>query len=155
MVLVILSRSFDERRCRGALRKAGRCGVPVAVLCVLAVGGQAVASESKHVIGATDKLTETESGLTFPARVDTGAQSCSLHVEKIEIEDEAKSRLKNVGKKARILLKDADGKSKWIEAKIADAVRVKSPSLKSGEYDRRYKVRLKLKWNDFEKTVLV
>jgi hypothetical protein len=114
-----------------------------------------VANDSKRIIGATAKLTETKSGLTFRARIDTGAQSCSLHVEKIDIEGEVKSRLKNVGKTARVRLKDADGTAKWIEVKIAEAVRVKSSSLKSGEYDRRYKVRLTLKWKDFEKEVLV
>ena len=114
-----------------------------------------VDEDSKRIIGATADLTVVESGLTFPARIDTGAQSCSLHVEQIDIEGESKSRLKNVGKTARIKLKGPAGKTKWIEAKIADAVRVKSSSLKSGEYDRRYKVRLTLKWDDFEKKVLV
>jgi hypothetical protein len=114
-----------------------------------------VADSSKQIIGATAKLTETKSGLTFPARIDTGAQSCSLHVEKIDIQGEVKSRLKNVGKTARIKLKDSNGTTKWIEAKIAQAVRVKSSSLKSGDFDRRYKVRLTLKWKVFEKEVLV
>jgi len=39
--------------------------------------------------------------------------------------------------------------------KIAEAVRVKSSSLQSGEYDHRYKVRLTLQWKDFKKEVLV
>ena len=84
--------------------------LPMAIFCALAAGGDVVASDSKQIIGATAELMETASGLTFPARIDTGAQSCSLHVEKIEIKDEAKSRLRNVGKTARVLLKDADGK---------------------------------------------
>jgi hypothetical protein len=122
----------------------------------LSAWGQDVSSQpSKRVIGATATLTETETGFAFPARIDTGAQSCSLHVEKIEIENEVKSRLRNVGKTARITIKSNNGKTKTIETKIVDAIRVKSSSLKSGEYDRRYKVRLTLKWKDFEKEVLV
>jgi hypothetical protein len=136
-------------------RPVSSCALPLAIFCVLAVGGDAVASESKHIIGATATLMETKSGLSFQARIDTGAQSCSLHVEKIVIKDEAKSRVRNVGKTARVLLKDVDGKTEWIETKIVEAVRVKSSSLKTGEFDRRYKVRLNLKWKDFEKTVLV
>jgi hypothetical protein len=122
----------------------------------LSAWGQSVSSEqSKRVIGATATLTETESGYSFPARIDTGAQSCSLHVEKIEIVNESTSRVRNVGKMARILLKSESGKTKTIETKIVGAVRVKSSSLKTGEYDRRYKVRLTLKWKNFEKEVLV
>ena len=54
-----------------------------------------MASDSKHIIGATAKLTETESGFIFPARIDTGAESCSLHVEKIRNRGRtAKSRVR-------------------------------------------------------------
>jgi hypothetical protein len=137
----------------------------VAYLCVLGVlsgfiststaQGQPVTANNKHVIGATAKLTEVESGFTFPARIDTGAQSCSLHIEKFEIEGADERRLRNVGKTIRFQLKDASGKTKWIEAKIAQAVRVKSSTLKVGEYDQRYKVRLTLQWKDFKKKVLV
>ncbi|MCI0331707.1 MAG: RimK/LysX family protein [Planctomycetes bacterium] len=127
----------------------------MAVWIALSAWGESVFANSKHIIGATATITETESGLSFPARIDTGAQSCSLHVEKIEIKGESNSRVRNVGKRARILLKDAKGKTEWIEATIAKAVRVKSSSLKSGEYDHRYKVRLTLRWKDFRKQVLV
>jgi hypothetical protein len=140
-------------------------GSNIAFLCVLGVlggwlssvpaRGQAVAANNKHVIGATAKLTEVESGFTFPARIDTGAQSCSLHIEKFEIKDADERRLRNVGKTIRFQLKDTGGKTKWIEAKIAQAVRVKSSTLKAGEYDQRYKVRLTLQWKDFKKKVLV
>jgi hypothetical protein len=128
---------------------------------VLAIFGSPTAfakklsNNSKHVIGATATLTEMESGLKFSARIDTGAHSCSLHVEKVEIENESNSRVRNVGKTAHITLKDAKGKTARIKAKIAEAVRVKSSALSRGEYDHRYKVRLKLKWKDVEKEVLV
>jgi hypothetical protein len=155
MFFGVIARFLGGCQFRAVARRAIPFSPQVAIFCVLAAGGEAVASDSKHIIGATATLTETSSGLSFPARIDTGAQSCSLHVEKIEIQDEATSRLKNVGKSARVLLKDTDGKSAWIETKIVEAIRVKSSSLKVGEFDRRYKVRLTLKWNDFEKTVLV
>jgi len=109
----------------------------------------------KRIIGATALVTETDSGLAFPARVDTGAETCSLHVERIEIEDKTARRLHNVGKSIRILLKDQHGQTHWIETVVADAVRVKSPSLPGGEVDHRYKVRLTLECNDVRKEVLV
>jgi hypothetical protein len=116
---------------------------------------QEVSEKSKKIIGATARLTELESGLTFPARIDTGAQSCSLHIEKFEIKDQEDRRTRNVGKTIRFQLKDGDGKTAWVETKIVEAVRVKSSALKIGEYDRRYKVRLTLEWKDFKKEVLV
>jgi hypothetical protein len=119
-------------------------------------GGQlAVPPTPKHIIGATDTFTETSTGIPFAARIDTGAKSCSLHVEKMEIKDEAPKRLANIGKTVRFLIKGEHGKSEWIETTIAGAVRVKSSVFKNGEFDRRYKVRLTLRWNDFEKEVLV
>src|SRR5262245_22185930 len=58
--------------------------------------GEAAGKPTKRVIGATATLTETNSGLTFTARVDTGAETCSLHVEKIEIQDKTPKRVQNI-----------------------------------------------------------
>jgi len=129
-------------------------------LVVAAVGpscawGDSVPTPSKHIIGATAKLTEATTGFAFPARIDTGAKSCSLHVEKITIEDKVAKRVKNVGKTVRFLVMNEQGKEAWIEAKIAKAVRVKSSVFDNGEYDHRYKVLLTFEWNGFRKEVLV
>jgi hypothetical protein len=110
---------------------------------------------NKRTIGATAMLTEVSTGLSFPARIDTGAETCSLHVEKVEIADRTRNRVRNIGKTVRFLLKGSDGKTKWVESVVADAVRVKSSSLKGGDVDHRYKVRLTLEWKDVRKEVLV
>jgi hypothetical protein len=122
---------------------------------ISASGKDASANPAKRIVGATATVTEMNSGFAFPARIDTGAETCSLHVEKIEIQDKTARRTKNVGKSVRFLLKASDGKTKWVEGIVADAVRVKSSSLKSGEVDHRYKVRLTLQWKDVRKEVLV
>jgi hypothetical protein len=116
---------------------------------------QAVSRDPKFVIGATATIIEASTGIPFPARIDTGAKSCSLHVEKMEIENESPKRLKNIGKKVRFLIKGQNGKSDWIETTIVGAVRVKSSVFKNGEFDRRYKVHLTLQWKNFKKEVLV
>jgi hypothetical protein len=144
------ARGFKRRVPRGAVGVA----LSLAIVGLSGAGGEEVSKSSKQIIGATATITEIGSGLRFPARIDTGARSCSLHVEKIEIEDESAVRVRNVGKKVRFLVK-YDGESKWIEATIAKAVRIKSPALKSGDFDRRYKVPLTLQWRDFSKEVLV
>ncbi len=139
-------------------------GLLPAVVAALAIGLVSVMNMSgkdspgkkaKRIIGATAELTEVSSGIAFPARIDTGAETCSLHVEHIEIQDKTARRVHNVGKTIRILLKGKDGKSHWIEGVVADAVRVKSSSLPTGDYDHRYKVRLTLEWKDVRKEVLV
>jgi hypothetical protein len=130
--------------------------VLVGVCSVMGASGNDVSAKAaKRTIGATATLTESSSGFAFPARVDTGAETCSLHVEKIEIQDKTARRTKNVGKSVRFQLKGSDGKTQWVEGIVADAVRVKSSSLKSGEVDHRYKVRLTLQWKDVRKEVLV
>lgn len=147
---------FQAAAVRRVLGSMFLAALAVGVVTVMNVRGKdSVAKKEKRVIGSTATVTEVSSGLSFPARIDTGAETCSLHVEKVEIQDKTARRVRNVGKTARFLLKDKDGKTHWVEAIIADAVRVKSSSLKSGEYDHRYKVRLTLQWKDVRKEVLV
>jgi hypothetical protein len=102
-------------------------------------------------IGPVTTVTEVSTGLPFRARVDTGATTCSIHYEAIEIEDAAESPEENVGKPVRILVRNPDGKSRWIDTKIADHVVVRT----STDDDERYKVQLKLRWENVEKKVLV
>lgn len=148
---------------RGLGSGRGRArGLAAISVALLAAGGllnagetDAVSKESKRIIGAAAKITEANSGIEFMARVDTGAATCSIHVEDLEIENESPKRLENVGKNVRFLLKGPHGESKWVETKIVAAVRVKSSALKNGDFDRRYKVRLPLQWKDFRKEVRV
>src|SRR4051812_38875949 len=74
-----------------------------------ASGNESSTKSTKRTIGATAILSEISTGFKFPARVDTGAETCSLHVEKIEIQDKTARRTKNVGKSVRFLLKGSDG----------------------------------------------
>ena len=93
----------------------------------------------------------TDADITFRARVDTGAQSTSLHVEQVEIEEGSENPRENWGKKIRFQIKNQKGASVWVESVIERTVIVKT----SEEQDRRYKVPLKLRWRNVEKTVLV
>jgi hypothetical protein len=105
----------------------------------------------KRVIGATATIMEKESELLFKARVDSGAKSCSLHIEEYNIKDEEELMADNIGKVITFHIKNGNGESHWLEAKIAGYVVVKT----SAHRERRYKVPLKLQYKDFEKTVLV
>ena len=107
--------------------------------------------QKKHVIGATAVLMEKRSEFLFRARVDSGAKSCSLHVEEMRIEDESENMADNIGKVIRFKIQNGK-EDTWLTEKIASYVIIKT----SDNRERRYKVPLTLCWNgDIEKTVLV
>jgi hypothetical protein len=54
-----------------------------------------------RLIGATTLVTEVTTGLPLPARVDTGATSCSIHCEAFEIKDADPNPKENIGKPNR------------------------------------------------------
>jgi hypothetical protein len=112
---------------------------------------QKVGEPTFHRIGPVTTVTEVSSGLPFPARVDTGATTCSIHYEEIEIEDAAESPEDNIGKRVRILIRSPEGEKEWVSTKIVDRVTVRTTT----DDDARYKVQLKLRWQDVEKKVLV
>jgi hypothetical protein len=103
-----------------------------------------------RLIGATTVVTEVTTGTPLPARVDTGATSCSIHCVAMEIKDEADNPRENIGKPVRFLVKQSDGEDLWVESKIVDHVKIRT----SEKEDERYKVRLRLRWEDVEKKVV-
>jgi len=107
--------------------------------------------KAKRIIGAVAKVEEKQSDLMFTARVDTGATTSSIHVEKWKIADQEEKMTKNLGKKIRFQIKNDDGKSKWLERKIAAISVVKT----SEREEMRYKVPLTLTSNGVKKRVLV
>jgi hypothetical protein len=143
---------------RAAAKWAGRSIfliLPLSLLGALPIKGDLVSERSKRIIGATATIKEASSGLPFAARIDTGARSCSIHVEKWEIKDPEKRPARNVGKPIRFLLKNEDGESQWVETLVAARVQMRSSVQDQGDYHGRYKVLLTLQWEDVKKEVLV
>lgn len=153
MILAGFLRSQAKRSHCGFAGRTVLLAVPFVLCGHIAAWGESVEPREKHIIGATALITEESTGFSFPARIDTGAKSCSLHVEEIEIEDESPDRVKNVGKNIRFLVRNDEGETEWIETQIASAVRIRTAA--ANKFDRRYKVPLKLQWEGFTKEVLV
>lgn len=127
--------------------------MPLVALCLGLASplSRADAPSEKRVIGATAEVVETLSGLKYLSRIDTGATTCSIHAENLEVEKGEKSMLKNIGKKVAFDLIDREGNRKRVEAVIADTVRVKTSDGK----ERRYKVWLTLRHGGVERRVHV
>jgi hypothetical protein len=80
----------------------------------------------KTVLGSIVEATELSSGLTFSARVDTGAAISSIHCEQIEIPNESEDPRLNINKIARVMLMDETGNQRWVTAKLVDYTRIRN-----------------------------
>ncbi|MEQ8838573.1 MAG: RimK/LysX family protein [Lacipirellulaceae bacterium] len=105
----------------------------------------------KQVIGAVASVEEKQSDLVFTARVDTGATTSSINVDDWKIADKSQGMKKKLGKKIRFLIKNEQGKSKWLERKITEISVIKT----SEREETRYKVPVTLVCNGVKKRVLV
>jgi hypothetical protein len=107
---------------------------------------------AKRTIGATAQIVEKAWGVTLPARVDTGAHTCSIDAEQVEITDEAEDEKQNVGKRIRFLMRGGNDATDWIETTISGYATIMTAD---GREATRYEVRLTLQRHDFEKEVTV
>ena len=133
----------------------------VALLSVLLLGGATVrpcvAANNDYapraMIGATALFEERVSGLTFTARIDTGARLTSIHCGPgdLEIEQGSASRLENVGKKARLRVSNKYGESDWIDTHIDSITEVRN----ADHAEIRYCVLLPLIYDGIERNVVV
>ncbi|MEO0531273.1 MAG: RimK/LysX family protein [Planctomycetota bacterium] len=104
-------------------------------------------------IGPVAPITVATSGVTFEARVDTGAAVTSLHCppDWVEIVDAEPDPFANIGKPIRLRLENRDGKEAWIDTRITDYVEVRS----ANGAEHRYRIRLPLSFGDVVKETIV
>ena len=118
---------------------------------VSAAVGQETTFEDKHILGPTAEVDAIDGNLTFEARVDTGAATTSVHVDKVVVEEASPEMKENVGKRVKFRIGNHKGRREWVVKKIVDVGVVKT----SEREEERYKVNLTLKWKDVKKRVLV
>jgi hypothetical protein len=121
----------------------------LSVLLVLAIilAATARAGSPKQIIGATEMIEVEPAKLRIKARVDTGAQTTSIHAENIEIDLHGDPR----GKAIAFDLVNQQGEVQRINAHVAKRILVKT----SEGAETRYAVPLTLTWQQSSKTVLV
>lgn len=110
-----------------------------------------LSDESVRTIGPVARVEESETGLQFQARVDTGASRCSLHVEEWKIENERPDMEANVGRTIHFRLLNRRGQSQWLTRTIAEVALFRT----SEEEETRYLVPLSLSHQGVERKVLV
>ncbi len=117
------------------------------VPCVHLASGEA----GLRVVGPTASVAQTESGLDYLARVDTGALRTSVHADTWTIDDEAETMLENIGRTIRFRLANRRGDEAWVETPITGVANVRTSE---GE-ENRYLVDLTLNLQGVERTVEV
>lgn len=133
-------------------------GLAVAALVPAARGvlnrGDASQEEPAHqMIGAVAPITVATAGVTFEARVDTGAAVTSLHCppDWVEIADAEPDPRANVGKAIRLRVENRDGEQAWIDTRITDYVEVRS----ANGAEHRYRIRLPLSFGEICKETII
>lgn len=117
----------------------------LATLCFFTLN--AAADTRKQLVGATEIIEVQGVNLRFKARIDTGAQTSSIHAEDIVIDANGDP----VGKPIAFTLVNSQGQSGRLQTHVAKSIKVKT----SEGSESRYAVPLTLTRGSSSKTVLV
>jgi len=133
-----------------ARRACGR----LAALALLTSGCVMATAPGLHLVrlvGATERVRVEQAGLDFVARIDTGAQTTSLHAVDLQIEGEAPRMQANVGRPIRFRTANERGEEAWLSGVVADVVALSDWH----GVELRYAVPLELSARGVRKRVLV
>jgi len=133
-----------------------KAGFFVSVVCLLLLMSSAqVAADAprgKRTIGETAVIAVEQAGMSFLARIDTGARVTSIHAMDVEVKHDAGDDKKdNIGKEVSFTTENERHKWAKVTTSIVDVAKVRNAQ--GTEY--RYVVELKLKWQGIEKSALV
>ena len=117
----------------------------LAIVLLVAINVQA--ATPKQLVGATEVVFIEEAGLSFKARVDTGAKTSSIHAENIKVSKSGDPR----GQPISFKLVTNEGLSRKIETKVVEVTKVRNSEMT----EQRYVVALTIKWGESRKTVMV
>ncbi len=119
--------------------------------CMLLVATTGWAGD-KVIIGSSELMSVEQAGLSYEARIDTGAVNTSLHAFDLEVEGGSEKKMKdNVGKTLSFTTENEDGEQKRLQAKI---VKTSTVSNSQGR-ETRYMVDLNIGFQDKERKVWV
>jgi hypothetical protein len=102
----------------------------------------------KKVIGQTANFVIDDEA-EFVARIDTGAETTSVHAVDLEVEQEDADMRENIGKVIYFTLENEEGRQWRTSAIVRNVIRIKN----SQGVERRYKVPLRVGWDTINKTI--
>jgi hypothetical protein len=132
-------------------RKESLLAAATSTLLVAAMLLVSVNCNAKEIVGETARMTVEETGLSFLARIDTGARRTSIHAADIFISDRAEEAKDDIGKTISFITRNNKGERKIMEATIVDVTNVRNAQ---GQEDR-YEVELTIAWQQSRKKVRV
>jgi hypothetical protein len=132
---------------KGPLRYGRYLTRAILIAAMMVLAANAGAGDAKQIVGATEIIEIEPSKLRIEARIDTGAQTTSIHAENIEIDVHGDPR----GKPISFDLVNKQGQRQRINTQVAKQLRVNTSE--GGEL--RYVVPLTLSWRKTSKTLLV
>ena len=115
------------------------------------IGTQALAEQNKSLIGETAWVEVGTIPFAYLARIDTGAQSTSIHAVNLEVTGGSAVPDENVGKTVSFQTVNRDGITEQLAAVIVRVSTVKN----SQGTEQRYVVELPLSWKHVKKNVQV
>ena len=105
----------------------------------------------KATIGETAWINVANIPFTYLARVDTGAQTTSIHAVNIRIINGSARPTENIGKTITFQTTNGEENLHLLSAQITRVSNIKS----SQRVEQRYVIELPLSWNDVQKNVEV
>ena len=117
------------------------------LIAALLCASNTLADSHKQIVGATEIIEIGAQKLPIRARVDTGAQTSSIHAEDVKIDPGGSPK----GKPISFNLVNQQGQSLRIATHVAREIVVKT----SEGSERRYAVPLTLTFKNTSKTILV
>lgn len=124
---------------------------PASRLLLLLLIASCASFGGRHIIGQTARIKVVDAGLSFRARIDTGAKTTSIHAIDIQIENGSEVMTENIGKEITFKIINEKNEEGIVKTKIKDVSTIKNAK----EKEFRYVVEMKLSWNGVSKKVRV
>ncbi len=121
------------------------------VFVTLILSGCSQDGVRKKIIGETARISLTDAGMEYLARIDTGARITSIHILDIDVVEGSADKKDNIGKMVSFTTENEKGERKQVTTRIIDVAKVRNAQ--GIEY--RYVVDLNLYWQGLDKSVHV
>ncbi|MGF1681462.1 ATP-dependent zinc protease family protein [Photobacterium minamisatsumaniensis] len=132
--------------------------IPVLMLLSLGYTNIAMAEsksdKTKSVVGQVETIKIEELGMEYLARIDTGAETTSIHAKNIKVtgdDSDSDDMRDHLGHTVEFTSVNEKGKEAAYKAKIVKVSKIRNAQ----GVERRYAVEMDLSWNGEHKTVAV